>query len=180
MGVGTEGSEGTGLGKEARAELGSEAVRECHNLFSECISGENEGFKTYCVLPFGHGGECSNVHRKKAPVDYGSISDRQIDAYLDVKQQGDEKMKQLKKMFGPDDKTAPTNANTRQVDGGHYLKYGAIQPWDCFIPWNLNGFQSEVLKLVVRYRDKNGVKDLQKAVHYLEKLIELELQENPF
>jgi hypothetical protein len=65
-------------------------------------------------------------------------------------------------------------ANERQVDGGHYVKYGEIQPWDTWIPWNLNGFQCEVLKLVVRYRDKNGVKDLQKAIHYLEKLIEIE------
>ncbi len=65
-------------------------------------------------------------------------------------------------------------ANARQVDGTHYMKYGDVQPWDMFVPWGLNGFQCEVLKLTVRYRDKNGVKDLQKAIHYLEKLIEVE------
>lgn len=68
------------------------------------------------------------------------------------------------------------SANQRQVDGKHYVKYGDIQPWDTWIPWELNGFQSEVQKLVVRYKDKNGIKDLEKAIHYLEKLIEIEKQ----
>lgn len=65
-------------------------------------------------------------------------------------------------------------ANERQVGGGHYQKYGELQPWDVFFPWNLNGFQAAILKHVVRYRDKNGLEDLQKARHYLDKLIELE------
>lgn len=67
-------------------------------------------------------------------------------------------------------------ANDRQVDGNHYNKFGNLQPWDMFLHWNLNGFQAEVVKLIVRYRDKNGLKDLEKAKHYIEKLIELETE----
>lgn len=31
-----------------------------------------------------------------------------------------------------------------------------------------------VVKYIARYRDKNGVEDLKKAQHYLDKLIEIE------
>lgn len=65
-------------------------------------------------------------------------------------------------------------ANGVQVGGDHYRKYGALQPWDTWLPWNLNGFQAAILKYVVRYRDKEGVEDLKKARHFLDKLIELE------
>ena len=67
-----------------------------------------------------------------------------------------------------------SEANKRQVAGGHYMKYGQLQPWDTWLPWNLNGFQAAIIKHVVRYRDKMGITDLEKARHYLEKLIELE------
>jgi len=33
-----------------------------------------------------------------------------------------------------------------------------------------------VIKYVVRYRSKGGVEDLKKARHYLDKLIEIELE----
>ena len=65
-------------------------------------------------------------------------------------------------------------ANETQVGGDHYRKYGELQPWDTWMPWNLNGFQANILKYVVRYRDKGGLKDLEKAKHFLEKLIEIE------
>ena len=65
-------------------------------------------------------------------------------------------------------------ANERQIAGEHYKKYGELQPWDVWMPWNLNGFQAVILKHLVRYKDKNGVEDLLKARHYLDKLIEEE------
>ena len=64
-------------------------------------------------------------------------------------------------------------ANGRQVGGEHY-KTGDFQVWDAWHHWKLNPFQAVVLKYVVRYRNKGGVEDLRKAIHYLEKLIELE------
>ena len=54
------------------------------------------------------------------------------------------------------------------------MQYGSIQPWDVWLPWKLNPFQAAILKYVVRYKDKNGVEDLEKAKHMLDKLIQLE------
>lgn len=65
-------------------------------------------------------------------------------------------------------------ANDTQVGGRHYNKLGEFQVWDAWWHWNLNPFQAVILKYVVRYRDKGGVEDLRKAIHYIEKLIELE------
>lgn len=69
---------------------------------------------------------------------------------------------------------AQGKANDRQVGGDHYKHNGDFQPWDAWWYWHLNPFQAEILKLTVRYQQKNGVEDLRKAIHYLEKLIELE------
>jgi hypothetical protein len=65
-------------------------------------------------------------------------------------------------------------ANDIQVGGNHYKQYGGFQPWDAWWYWKLNPFQAAILKYVVRYREKNGIKDLQKAKHFIDKLIELE------
>lgn len=65
-------------------------------------------------------------------------------------------------------------ANDTQVGGTHYVRHGEFQPWDAWWLWRLNAFQGAVVKYVVRYREKGGVEDLRKAVHYLEKLIECE------
>ena len=64
-------------------------------------------------------------------------------------------------------------ANAKQIGGLHY-KNQVIQPWD-FIHSNGMGFLAgNVVKYVARYKEKNGVQDLEKAKHYLEKLIEEE------
>lgn len=65
-------------------------------------------------------------------------------------------------------------ANERQVAGEHYLKHGDFQPWDAWWKWRLNPFQAAIIKHVARYQDKMGMQDLEKAKHYLEKLIEVE------
>lgn len=65
------------------------------------------------------------------------------------------------------------NALSRQVDGGHYVSF-PIQPVE-FITKNHIGFcEGNVIKYVCRWRDKNGVRDLEKAKHYIDLLIELE------
>lgn len=71
----------------------------------------------------------------------------------------------------------PVGANSRQVGGDHYKKM-KIQPWDLFSSiFNLDeqiGFYlGNVYKYLMRYDSKNGVEDLMKAKHYLEKLIEV-------
>lgn len=61
-------------------------------------------------------------------------------------------------------------ARDTQVGGNHYKK--AIQPWDIISTWKLNFWEGNVLKYVLRAPFKNGREDLEKAVHYLEYLIE--------
>lgn len=64
-------------------------------------------------------------------------------------------------------------ANDTQVGGQHY-KSKAIQPWDYIVSNNLGYLEGNVVKYVSRHREKNGVEDLKKAMHYLQKLIETE------
>ncbi len=63
-------------------------------------------------------------------------------------------------------------ANQVQVGGYHY-RNKTIQPWDAIHAWDLDFFSGNVVKYVARHREKNGVQDLKKARHYLDKLIEL-------
>lgn len=66
------------------------------------------------------------------------------------------------------------SANDTQVGGSHYRKTGE-QHWDRM--WRMYReawFVGNVTKYVERYREKNGLEDLRKARHYLDKLIELE------
>ena len=61
----------------------------------------------------------------------------------------------------------------QQVGGDHCSKL-AIQPVEYINKNNLTYLQGNVIKYVTRYKDKNGVEDLQKAKHYIDLLIELE------
>ena len=65
------------------------------------------------------------------------------------------------------------NALDKQVAGSHY-KDLTIQPVEFIHANNLGFCEGNVVKYVTRWRDKNGVADLKKAIHYLELLIELE------
>lgn len=61
----------------------------------------------------------------------------------------------------------------KQVGGDHYTRL-TIQPIE-YIHANGIGFcEGSVIKYVSRWRNKNGIADLQKAKHFLELLIELE------
>lgn len=64
------------------------------------------------------------------------------------------------------------SANEKQIAGNHYQS--SVQVWD-YIHRNRIGYLAgNVIKYVSRYKDKNGVEDLLKAKHYIEKLIEEE------
>jgi len=63
-------------------------------------------------------------------------------------------------------------ANARQVGGDHY-KDQPIQPWDYIAANELGFFEGNIVKYVSRWQLKDGVADLEKARHYLDKLIEL-------
>ena len=60
-----------------------------------------------------------------------------------------------------------------QVNGTHYTKL-KIQPMEYSMANNLNACQHTAIKYVTRYKDKNGVEDLRKAIHTIEMLIEFE------
>lgn len=64
-------------------------------------------------------------------------------------------------------------ANDHQAGGTHY-KDRAIQPWDFIVANDIGFLAGNVIKYVVRYEHKDGLADLEKARHYLEKLIETE------
>lgn len=69
------------------------------------------------------------------------------------------------------------SANDRQIGGDHYKKHGDTgeQHWDR--QYRLFGpgyFVGCATKYIERYRDKNGKQDLEKAIHFIQKLIELE------
>lgn len=63
-------------------------------------------------------------------------------------------------------------ANATQVGGQHY-KAKAIQPWDYIVANELGYLEGNVVKYVSRWKDKGGIEDLKKAMHYLTKLIEV-------
>lgn len=64
-------------------------------------------------------------------------------------------------------------ALSKQVGGDHY-KDKKIQPIEYIHANNLGFCVGNVIKYVTRYKDKNGIADLEKAKHYIELLIELE------
>lgn len=69
------------------------------------------------------------------------------------------------------------SANDKQVDGQHYQK--PIQPWDYITLNRLGYLEGNIIKYVTRYREKNGMRDLEKARHYLDKLIEVNQAPQP-
>ena len=67
----------------------------------------------------------------------------------------------------------PESALEKQEGGNHYKDY-SIQPIEYIHANNIPFAEGSVIKYVTRWRDKNGVADLKKAIHFLELLIELE------
>ena len=69
-----------------------------------------------------------------------------------------------------------TTANEKQVGGDHY-RTKTIQPWAAMESWMsreaFSGYlQGNAIKYLCRHREKGGLADLEKAKHYIEKLIE--------
>lgn len=64
------------------------------------------------------------------------------------------------------------SATSQQIGGDHYSKL-KIQPMTYAMENNLNALQFSVLKYITRYQDKGTpIKDLQKARHCIDMLIE--------
>lgn len=68
------------------------------------------------------------------------------------------------------------SALERQVGGGHY-KDMKIQPLEYCHANNIGKIEGDVIAYVSRWRKKNGIEDLRKAIHELEILIQLETEQ---
>ena len=66
-----------------------------------------------------------------------------------------------------------SDLNKKQVGGEHY-KGVDQEHWDWVHANELDYFQGQITKYVYRWKSKNGMEDLRKAHHFLEKYIELE------
>jgi len=62
--------------------------------------------------------------------------------------------------------------DTKQVGGNHYQL--PIEPWDYVCANNLGYLEGNVIKYISRWKSKDGLQDLLKAQHYIEKLIKVE------
>lgn len=70
------------------------------------------------------------------------------------------------------------SANKTQVAGEHYKKM-PIQPWDFIEANSIPYLEGCAIKYITRWREKGGIQDLEKAIHYLQKRIEIEAQRLP-
>jgi hypothetical protein len=63
------------------------------------------------------------------------------------------------------------NANSIQVGGNHYkTKY---EHWDFAVDMRMRYLEGNATKYISRFVHKNGIEDLRKAEHYIDKIIEL-------
>lgn len=73
------------------------------------------------------------------------------------------------RLHGAEEETALNS----QVGGSHY-KDLKIQPVEFIHANNIPFLEGNVIKYVCRWKVKNGIKDLEKAKHYIELLLEME------
>lgn len=62
-----------------------------------------------------------------------------------------------------------------QVGGDHYKKL-KIQPVEYIHANNIPFMEGSAIKYLTRWRDKGGIADLEKARHFIDMLIDLELK----
>lgn len=63
-------------------------------------------------------------------------------------------------------------ALTKQVGGDHYKQF-QIQPVEFIVANDIGFLEGNVIKYIVRHRDKNGADDIRKAMHYCEIILSL-------
>ena len=73
-------------------------------------------------------------------------------------------------------------ANNTQTGGDHYKKKnitkdqvpeGALDVWDVVWLWKRDHFTATAIKYLARWEDKGGKEDLKKAIHWIQKRIEI-------
>lgn len=63
-------------------------------------------------------------------------------------------------------------SNSKQVGGDHYRS--EIQVWDFVVANGIGYLEGNAIKYLARWRKKGGLADLEKAQHYIQKIIEVE------
>ena len=63
-------------------------------------------------------------------------------------------------------------ATERQIGGKHYKNF-KIQPIEFITKNKLSFIQGNIIKYVCRFDKKNGIEDIDKAIHYCELLKEI-------
>lgn len=63
-------------------------------------------------------------------------------------------------------------ASLDKQEGGDHYKQMPLQPWEIIDSLNLDYYDGNAVKYVLRWRAKGGVEDLKKAIHYIEHQIE--------
>lgn len=64
--------------------------------------------------------------------------------------------------------------NNYQIAGTHYQTKDKYQLWDLIIDIDLNFLLANAIKYIYRCKNKNGVQDLDKAKHYIDKFFNLD------
>ena len=59
----------------------------------------------------------------------------------------------------------------KQVGGGHYKTF-SIEPIVFIVENNLPYREANAIKYICRHASKNGAEDIEKAIHYLEMILE--------
>jgi hypothetical protein len=62
-------------------------------------------------------------------------------------------------------------AKDKQVGGSHY-KSMAIQPGEFIRKNKIGWYEGNAIKYICRYKQKGGLEDIKKAIHYLELVLE--------
>ena len=83
---------------------------------------------------------------------------------------------QDKELFTKHEQPKKLNALETQVGGNHYKKF-AIQPVEFCYRNNIGYLEATAIKYLCRWKDKNGLQDLEKAKHFIDLLIEMETKQ---
>lgn len=67
----------------------------------------------------------------------------------------------------PEHRPEENNALQAQIGGNHYKKL-KIQPVEYIMANNLGFCEGSAIKYITRWRDKGGVQDIDKAIHFLQ------------
>jgi hypothetical protein len=101
-----------------------------------------------------------------------AVSERLRYAYMEAKEREDDRIES--EAFADIVSTMrDSSALNKQVAGDHYKKM-KIQPVEFIHANNIPFIEGCIIKYAARWRDKGGIKDIEKIIHFAQLLIELE------